>query len=157
MQLGKAKALGMFDHHDGRVRHIDAHFDDGSGDEETGLAALEEPHRLVLLRRRHAAMHEPDPLAERFGQNRMALLRRHQIGDIGLLHQRADPVCLLALGGRRAQPFDDIAQALHGDDRRLDRLAASRLLGELGNVHVAESCEHERARDGRCRHHQHVR
>ena len=39
---------------------------------------------------------------------------------------------------------------------RLDRLAAGRLFGELRDVHVAEGGQHQRARDRRRGHHQHV-
>ncbi len=102
-------------------------------------------------------MDEADALAKRLGQNRVPLLRRHEIGNIGLLHQRADPVGLFSLSGGSTQPLDDITQALHGNDRGLDRLAACRLFGELGDIHVAESREHERTRDRRRRHHQHMR
>ena len=34
VQLGEAEALGMFDHHDRRVRHVNADFNDGGGDED---------------------------------------------------------------------------------------------------------------------------
>ena len=41
MQLRQAEALGLLDHHDGGVGHVDADFDHGGGDQDLDLAALE--------------------------------------------------------------------------------------------------------------------
>ncbi len=38
MQLRQAEPLGMFDHHDGGFRHIDADFDHRGGHQELGFA-----------------------------------------------------------------------------------------------------------------------
>ncbi len=34
VQLRQPEALGMFDHHDRRIRHVDADFDDGGGHQQ---------------------------------------------------------------------------------------------------------------------------
>src|SRR5690606_8667385 len=38
VELGQPEAVGVFDHHDGGVGDVDAHFDDGGGDERVDLA-----------------------------------------------------------------------------------------------------------------------
>ena len=60
MQLREAETLGVLDHHDRRLRHVDADLDDGGRDQHLGLAALEALHRRVLLRPLHAAVDEAD-------------------------------------------------------------------------------------------------
>ena len=53
MQLAEPEPLGALDHHDGRIRHIDAHLDHGSGHEDIRPAGSEsihiEPFLLVAL------------------------------------------------------------------------------------------------------------
>ena len=44
VELGEAEAIGVFDDHDGGVGYVDANFDDGGGDEDVELAALEAGH-----------------------------------------------------------------------------------------------------------------
>ena len=39
VELREPEALGIFDEHEVRVRHVDADLDDGGGDEHLGLAA----------------------------------------------------------------------------------------------------------------------
>ena len=61
VQLGKTHALGVLDHHERRIGHVDAHLDHRRRDEKLDLARLEGRHRRVLLRTGHAAVHESDP------------------------------------------------------------------------------------------------
>ncbi len=68
VQLGEAEALGMFDHHDGRVRHVDADLHDGGRDENARAAILEGEHGLVLLAARHLAVDEANACAEDGGR-----------------------------------------------------------------------------------------
>ena len=56
----------------------------------------------------------------------------------------------------RANALDQLAEPLERQRDGLDRPAAGRLFGEPGDVHVAEGGQHQRARDRRRRHHQHV-
>ena len=60
VQLGEAEALGMLDHHDRRLGHVDADLDDRRGDEELRLAGGEARHGGVLLRRLHLAVKQAD-------------------------------------------------------------------------------------------------
>ena len=64
VQLREAEALGVLDHHDGRLRHVDADLDHGGGDQQLRFAGGEARHRRVLLGALHAAVHQIDGLAE---------------------------------------------------------------------------------------------
>ena len=101
-------------------------------------------------------MDQADRVAEDRLQHGKAILGRHQLDLFGFLDQRADPVDLLAFGEGAAEALDQLAEPFERQRDGLDRLAAGRLFGELGDVHVAEGGQHQRARDRRRRHHQHV-
>ncbi|MNS83419.1 hypothetical protein D3C72_1172050 [compost metagenome] len=102
-------------------------------------------------------MDEADIGAQHLRENCVPLLRRHKVGFFRFFHQRADPVGLLAILQRGTQPLDNVADPFGGDRYRLDRLAAGRLFGELGDIHVAEGGQNQRARNGRGSHDQHMR
>ena len=104
VQLRKAEALGMLDHHDGRLRHVDADLDHGGGDQELRFARRETRHRGVLLGALHLAVDEVDGLAEALLQHGEALLGGGQIAHLGLVDQRADPVDPLARARARGRP-----------------------------------------------------
>ena len=146
----------MLDHHDGGVGHVDADLDDGGGDQDARLAVLEGAHRLVLLGTFHATVDKAELVAENGLERGEALFRRHQLHLLGFLDQRTDPVDLLAFGHRVANAADEFGKPLHRQRDGADRLPARGLFGELGGVHVAEGGQHQRARDGGGRHHQHV-
>ena len=60
VQLGQPEALGIFDNHQAGVGHVDAHFDDGGGDQQLQLATLELLHHRGFLGRFHAPVDQPD-------------------------------------------------------------------------------------------------
>ena len=117
---------------------------------------LEGAHRLVLFGALHAAMDEADAVAEQRLQRGKAILGRHQLDLFGFLDQRADPVDLLAVGDGVEHAADQFVQPLQRQGDGADRLAAGRFFRQLRDVHVAEGGQHQRARDRRRRHHQHV-
>ncbi len=147
----------MFDHHDGGIWHIDADFDHRGRHQQAGFAVLEGEHGGVLLRAAHTPVNEADVGAEHLRENGVALLRRHQVGLLRLLHQRANPVGFFAILQRCAQPLDNIADAFGGDRHRLDGFAARRFFGELGDIHVPEGGQYQRAWNGRGGHDKHMR
>src|SRR5439155_1035233 len=59
VQLREAEALGVLDEHHAGVRHVDADFDHGRGDEEVDLARLEAAHDPVFVFRREPAVEQP--------------------------------------------------------------------------------------------------
>ena len=56
----EAEALGVLDHHQRRVRHVDADLDHRRRDQHRHLPAGEERHHRRLLGRRHAAVQQAD-------------------------------------------------------------------------------------------------
>ena len=156
MQLREAEALGVLDHHDGGLRHVDADLDHRGGDQQLRLAGGEARHGGILVRALHAAVHQIDVGAEALAQLREALLRGGEIDLLGFLDQRADPIGALAVGEGAADRVLDLLEARQRDGAGVDRLAAGRLLAQFGNIHVAEIGQHQRARDRRRGQHQHV-
>ena len=49
MELGEAEAVGMLDHHDGRVRNVDADFNHRGRDQHVDFAFLEFPHDMFFF------------------------------------------------------------------------------------------------------------
>ena len=62
------ESLGLLDHHQGGIRHVDAHLDHRRGDEDLCFAALEPRHGGVLVGAFHAAMHHADDRPEHLRQ-----------------------------------------------------------------------------------------
>jgi hypothetical protein len=68
VHLREAEALGVVDDHDGGVGDVDADFDDGGGDEDVDLAALEAGHGDLFVVGAEAAVEEAEAQAcERAG------------------------------------------------------------------------------------------
>ncbi len=64
VQLGEAEPLGVLDHHDARLRHVDADLDHRGRDQDLRRALGEGRHGGVLFAALHLAMDEPDLVAE---------------------------------------------------------------------------------------------
>ena len=62
MQLREAELVRALDEHHRRVRHIDAHFDHGRGEQHHHAAFAEIIHHPLLLVRGKAAVHQPDAM-----------------------------------------------------------------------------------------------
>ena len=58
VQLRQTEALGMFDHHDRGIGHVNADFDDGSCYEHVDFAALKAAHDDFLIVGIEAAMEQ---------------------------------------------------------------------------------------------------
>ena len=84
MQLREAEPLGVFDDHDRRLRHVDADLDHRRRDQHLRLAALEALHRRILVGPRHAAVHEPDRIAEDRAQSLGARPRAAATSSVSL-------------------------------------------------------------------------
>ena len=158
MELREAEALCVLDHHQGCIGNVDAHLDDGGGDENLGEARDEVLHDGILLGSGHRTVHEAD------GEVGQALLkvvaadgRGCEVELVAFLDERTDPVDLAAL--RNDAPHDGkhvvLAGGLHGlgDDGR----AAGRQLVDDRDVEVREVAHGERARNRGRGEHQEVR
>jgi hypothetical protein len=60
VHLGEAESLGVVDDHDGGVGDIDADLDDGCGDEDIDLSAVEAGHGDFLFVGGEAAVEEAE-------------------------------------------------------------------------------------------------
>ena len=156
MQLRQAETLGVLDHHDRRLGHVDADLDHRGGDQDLGFALRKGLHRRVLVAALHLAVDEADVVAEEFAQIFGAILRRREIAVFAALDQRADPIDPRARPYRAAEAGDDLVDALGVDHAGVDRLASRRLFPQRGDLHVAEKGQRQGARNRRRGHRQHV-
>ena len=85
-----------------------------------------------------------------------ALCRGGDVEVFVLINQRAHPINAGALADGAANAVDYFVNALKRNGARVDGRTTGRLFAQDRHVHVAEIRQHERARDGRCRHHQHI-
>ena len=60
MQLRQTKTFGMFNYNDTGLRNIDAHFNNGCGDQQLRPACAETLHRAVTLSGFHFAVRQRD-------------------------------------------------------------------------------------------------
>ena len=141
------------------IRHVDAHFHHRRGHENLRLVVGKGAHRRIFLVGLHAAVHQAqlELREDVLLQARVFFHRGLRFDLVGLFDQRADD--------ERLPPFFDLraderisALALGGQhDARLDRLAARRHLIDHREIEIAVEGQRQRARNGRGRHHQHVR
>ena len=61
VELGDAEPVGVEDHHDRRVRHVDTDLDDRRRHQHIEIAAAGTAPSRLLLRRRHPSVQEPEP------------------------------------------------------------------------------------------------
>ena len=155
MELREAEALGVLDDHHRRVRHVDANFDDGRGDQQVDLTGDERGHHrsfslgFILPQQRHAELGEHFE-REMFGHRR----RRAQVDLFAVLDQRIDDI--------RLTPVFQFRTNSHFVATRTGRtvvFTGFRPSGPLANLRRRRSravVERQRARDRRGRHHEHV-
>ena len=124
VQLGKAKALGVLDDHDRRRRHIDPDLDHRRRHQQVDRLAGEPGRDPVLLRRLHPAVDQADAAGRQSFQGLAALARSGEIGLLGFVDQRADPISLGLLGQRAADRGGDLALAFERHRAGVDRLPA---------------------------------
>jgi hypothetical protein len=122
VQLGKAKAFGLLDHHQRRIGHVDADLDHRGRHQQPCLAAGKAFHRRVLGLGPHLAMDHDHAIAKAFREHGMARLGGGQILVLGLAHHRADPIGLMARGHVAPDPLDHVGQSLLRNDAGIDGL-----------------------------------
>jgi hypothetical protein len=61
VELREAEPLGVLDDHDGRVRHVDADFDDGGRHERIEAMPGEVAHHRLLVARLEPAVQQAEP------------------------------------------------------------------------------------------------
>ncbi len=156
VKLRQAEALGMLDHDDGGIRHVDA----------TSITVVATTRRVApdlksaMTRSFSSAFIRPCTSPTRSPKNWRSTSARSSAAVSSLLSLSSTSgqtqVELIALLDRLPGARDDVVEALEGDGDRGDRLAAGRLPVEARDVHVAEGSQHQRAGNGRRRHHEEV-
>ena len=97
MQLRQPHALGVFDHHQRGVGHVDADFDDGGGHQQLDFMRLECGHHRLFFVRLQPSVNQADAqFRQLFHQRRIGVLRGLQLQLLRFLDQRAHPVGLAA-------------------------------------------------------------
>ena len=126
VQLRKAEALRMLDHHDGGVGHVDADFDHRGRDQNVQLAFLEAAHDVFFLVSAQAAVQKPDPQVGKIFLLELLvhLDRGFQLALFVLLDHRIDDVRLMSGGDLLAHELPDFVGAIVGDAAGDDGRAA---------------------------------
>ena len=93
---------------------------------------------------------------KRLLQSLVALLGGGEIDAFGFLDQRTDPIDAAAVVERALDRVDHFAEPFERQRAGVDLLPAGGLFAQLGNVHVAEIGQHQRARDRRRGEHQKI-
>ena len=149
VQLREAEAFGVFDDHQGGVRHVHADFDNGSGNQQLGFARDEGRHCRLPFVVRHFAVDEGDPDV---GQQGLQLfggrLCVFAFERIRFFDERANPVGLPPVAAVGTDAFDDGIAFVVRDDVGLDGAAAGGQGVDDGQVEFAVEAHGEGARDG---------
>ena len=157
VKLREAVALGVFDHHDHRVRHVDADLDDRRREQQLRAACREIGHHGVLFLRLHPAVQNADGQVAEIAADDLRVGGDARGVAVVFLDERADDIRLPP----RVDVLLDIAERAASlgrvDQVGFDRLAAGRKLVEHGDVEVAVDHQRERARDRCSAHDERVR
>ena len=158
MELREAEALRVFDQHHVCIRHVHADLDHRCRDERLRRAAAECRHHRVLFLWRHATVQQRAfHRREQFAPFRKFRRRSLRLQPFALLDERIDDVSLPPLVELRADEFHRVRQFLRRAHERDDASAPRRHLIKRGHIEVPVKRHRERARDRRCRHHEHIR
>ncbi len=157
--MRQAKAVGVFDDHDGGVRNVDADFDDRGCDQHVDLAALEFAHDVFFFVRVEAAVQQADV---QVGKNLVAQLAEHLLSGLQfaffiLFDDWIDDVGLMTGSDLFAEEIPYFQGALVGDVSRDNRRATGGKFVEDGDVEVAVERQSQSPRDGGRGHYEYVR
>ena len=159
VQLAEAEALGVFNDHQCRVRHVHADLHDRRGDENVGFSRAERAQRCVLFRALHPPVHQPDA---KIGEYLLAQRLRPAFGGFygvffAAFHGGADDIDLMPF--RALLPNEDVQPLTQrfADKKCLDWLPARRQFGNHRYIQIAVGDEGQRARDGRGGHDEQMR
>ncbi len=159
MKLGQAEPFRVLDHHHRSVRYIDPHLDHSGGDEYVDLACSEGAHHAILFVGGLLAMEERQAmLGEDVAAQRLVLFRRcSQLHRLRTLDERVDDERLPPLVDLTAHEIENLRPISASPEPRLHGCATRRALVEKRKIEIAVKGECEGARNGRRRHHQHIR
>ena len=158
MELRQAEPVRVLHHHDGGVRHVDAHLDHHRGHQHIEVRAAEPVHGGFAHFTIHLPVHHAHAQA---GEDARRQRARRAFGILqpggALLHCGHHHVALLAAVDARAHERVDVRFLVAAHHARGDRLPSRGPRADHRDVEVAEDGERQRARDRRGGHHQDVR
>jgi len=148
VELREAEAIGVFDHHDGRVRDIHADFDDGGGDEDERFLPAEAFHDGFLFFVFQAAVEKTDAQigknvareALEFGCRCFQFLLR-------FLDNRIDHKGLATLRNFALEKLPDSGELRIRSPASFDGRAAWRHFVDHGEIEITVESEREGAGD----------
>ena len=150
MQLRQAETVGILDHHERRIRHVDADLDHHRRHQHLHVARRKRRHRRFLFLCGHLPVQQRDgnvPQRAAFEH----FIIRHRVDGVAFLaffHQRAHNIRLLPCRDLFADiGIHPLAQR-RADRKGLDGLPSRRALVQDRHIHVAEQKHRQRARDG---------
>ena len=127
MQLGKAKAFGMFDDHDAGFGDIHPDLDNSGGHKQLRTAITKAVHRRITRITLHLAMRQRHfDVGQGAGQRGCTFLGSGHIQLFGFLNKRTYPVGPFPAGNCTAKPRYHITKPVKRHGARIDRQAASR-------------------------------
>jgi hypothetical protein len=139
VQLGQPEALGVLDHHERGVRHVDADFDDGGGHQQVHFAVSERLHHGGLFGLRQPAVHQPDAQVRQVHPHALVGVHgRLEFKGFAFLDQRTDPVGLLPAARGLRDVGDDFFAPRVRDQLGQDRRASRRQFVDDGHVQVGK-------------------
>ena len=153
MKLGEAEAFGVLDDDEGGIGHVDPDLDDGGRDQDPHRPGRESAHHRVLVLALHAAMHQPDRVAEDLAQvlGRAVRRRRDRPALDSSTSGQTQNTLAPSSSRRRTAAMTSLSRS-----SRITRVSIGRRPGgfsrQRGDVHVAVGGQDQRPRD-RCRRH----
>ncbi len=152
VELKEPEPVGGFHHHDCGGRHVNAHLDDGGGDQDTHPSVLERLHGFLTTRRGHPPVDQRHGGGGKVGEKlavtscgagAVVLRRVLLVSDPG-----RDPVGLLgSFEATAAETGHEFRPPGVGEHRGRDRGSPGRSFGDRREVNAAVEREGERARD----------
>ncbi len=160
VELRQPEAFRVLDDHHGGVGDVDAHFDDGGGEQDLRLVLGKPLHLEILVFRLHLAMHHPDAVPGWGKGARHGLVAGHQVQQVRLFRLLDEGIHHEDLPSFVDFPLHEAEQLeaiflvqMFG----YDGLSALWQLVDDGDVEVAVERHGQGARDGCGGHHQHMR
>ena len=157
MQRRQAKAFRLFNQHDGRFGHIHADFNDRGRHQDIGPPGGEIAQGGFTYRNILQAMGKANTAGEMGGKLGKAVLGGDTVILLAAGNGAHHPIGAGAARHCLMQAGDNLRQAFLAEDSRGDGLAPRRFARHAAHGHFAPLRQQQRARNGRCGHHQHIR
>ena len=159
VQLGKAEAIGVLNHHQRGVGHIHTHFDHRGSHQHIRLTLGESSHHRLLFRTLHLAVDQGNAQIRKYGflQGFCPNFRGFNIQFSVFFHRRAHHKALVTFLYMHADEGVDPGSVGLIHQEGIHRLSAGRQFVENGYFQIAVHQKGQGSGDGCRRHNQQVR